>query len=117
MINKLIEKYKEIVRASNETVEEQRQQRFPDEITIQSEITRFCVYETVIQDLEKLEEPTICGHSIEEVITILNGLEIERITDIKMTMGNLSILAEKLQEDFNKNLKKSFELATKQFRD
>ena len=37
----------------------------------------------------------ILGKSLNEVITILQGLEFERITQIKMTMENLKLLYEK----------------------
>lgn len=41
----------------------------------------------------------ICDRSIDEIITILNGLEIERITNIKMTMENLSYLYKELLKE------------------
>lgn len=44
----------------------------------------------------------ICGKSLDEVIDILNGLEIERMTDIKMTMENLSYLFKKVVDEQNK---------------
>lgn len=59
------------------------------------------------QEVEKLKITTINGYTIEEVITILNALDLERILDIKMTMENLSILSDKLNEDFNNTLDKS----------
>lgn len=110
MIEELIKKYEKKINHYEE--------KYSDTAVINfSEIAEWKAYQEILQDLKKVKEPTICGHTVEEIITILNGLELERKLDIKMTMGNLSILAEKLQEDFNKNLKKSFELATKQFRD
>lgn len=84
MIDKLIEKYKEIVIASNEMVKEQRQQRFPDEITIRSEITRFCVYETVIQDLEELKQSILndddlsINNEIGEIIRINTLIGVDK---------------------------------------
>lgn len=51
------------------------------------------------KELEKLRNPVICGRTIEEVITILNALDIERETEIKMTMKNLRILFEKAKEE------------------
>ena len=47
----------------------------------------------------KEEDITICGRTIEEVITILSALDIERETEIKMTMKNLRILFEKAKEE------------------
>ena len=118
MIDKLLETKKEL--ANNWKMKMDYYQKIIDEVN-PYELTEFLnancsmnfakgMYMALtreIQDLEKLEEPTINGYSIEEVITILNGLNLERILDIKMTMKNLSILAEKLQEDFQKTLDKS----------
>lgn len=42
---------------------------------------------------------TICGYTIKEAVTILNGLNIERVTGIAVTMKNLDKLYKKLQED------------------
>lgn len=41
----------------------------------------------------------ICGKTLSELETIINGLETERITEIKMTMENLSYLYNKLISD------------------
>ena len=95
MINKLIEKYKQLVEENY------------DEDNCFADLSKAIAYQEIIQDLKKVKEPTICGYSVEEIITILNGLELERKLDIKITMSNLSILAEKLQEDFQKTLDKS----------
>jgi hypothetical protein len=95
MINNLIEKYKQLVEENY------------DEDNCFADLSKAIVYQEIIQDLKKVKEPTICGYSAEEVITILNGLELERILDIKMTMKNLQILSEKLQEDFKNALDKS----------
>lgn len=40
-------------------------------------------------------------------MTILNGLEIERITNIKMTMKNLSYLFEEVMKEQNKKLQEN----------
>lgn len=63
--------------------------------------------EVIFQRVKK-EDITICGKSIDEVIYILNGLEIERQTDIKMTMENLSYLIKKICEEDNRKLRESF---------
>lgn len=95
MINKLIEKYKRLVEENY------------DEDNCFADLSKGIVYQEIIQDLEELKPTTINGYSIEEVITILNGLNLERILDIKMTMENLQILSKKLQEDFQKTLDNS----------
>jgi hypothetical protein len=95
MINKLIEKYKRLVEENY------------DEDNCFADLSKVIVYQEIIQDLQKIKEPTICGYSAEEVITILNALELERILDIKVTMENLGILSEKLQKDFQDTLNKS----------
>lgn len=50
-------------------------------------------------DISKI---TINGKTIEEIIKILNGLDIERITGIEMTLENLSYLFKKITEEQNK---------------
>lgn len=47
------------------------------------------------------------GKTIDEIMTILNGLEIERITNIKMTMKNLSYLFEEVMKEQNKKLQEN----------
>ena len=51
---------------------------------------------------EEFNNIKICGKSLDEVITILNGLNIERMLDIKMTMENLSYLFKKIIDEQNK---------------
>lgn len=48
--------------------------------------------------IKELENRTICGRTIEEAIIILNGLDVERQLDIKMTMENLSYLFKKVMQ-------------------
>jgi hypothetical protein len=49
---------------------------------------------------EARNEPvTICGKTVDEIVVILNALDLERITDIKVTMSNLDKLYKKLVED------------------
>ena len=48
--------------------------------------------DTIYFQRVKEEDIKICGKSLNEVITILNGLELEKITNIEMTMENLSYL-------------------------
>lgn len=49
-----------------------------------------------------IQETTIKGYKIDEIIEILNGLEIERITEIKMVMENLSYIFKKVTDEQNK---------------
>jgi|GEM_PF-4486833 len=95
MIDKLIEKYKEQMNENYDL-----DNKYAD-------LSKAFAYKEILQDLEELKPTTINGYSIEEVITILNGLNLERILDIKMTMENLQILSEKLQDDFKNALDKS----------
>lgn len=54
---------------------------------------------------------TICGKSIDEVVVILNALDLERITDIEVTMGNLNKLYQKLVEDMREANQKAINSA------
>ena len=107
-INELIKKYEEKINHYEE--------KYSDTAVINfSEIAEWKAYQEILQDLKQLKPTTICGYTIEEIITILNALELERILDIKITMDNLGILANKLQEDFNNTLKINFERQIKSF--
>lgn len=44
-------------------------------------------------------ETIICGRSIEEIITILTALDLEKETGIKVTMENLSRIIKLYQEE------------------
>lgn len=44
----------------------------------------------------------ICDKTLDEVIAILNGLDMERRLDIKMTMENLTYLFKKALDEQNK---------------
>lgn len=68
-----------------------------------SEETKFRLNATLCNEIdEELNNIKICGKSLDEVITILNGLNIERMLDIKMTMKNLSYLSKKVIDEQNK---------------
>lgn len=68
-----------------------------------SEETKFRLNATLCNEIDKeLNNIKICGKSLDEVITILNGLNIERMLDIKMTMENLSYLFKKIIDEQNK---------------
>jgi len=54
--------------------------------------------DTIYFEKVKAEDIRIYGKTIDEIITILNGLDVERITGIKMTMENLSYLYKELQK-------------------
>lgn len=55
--------------------------------------------DTIYFQKVKEEDIKICGKSIREIITILNGLEIEKMTNIEMTMENLSYLYKELLKE------------------
>ena len=68
-----------------------------------SEETKFRLNATLCNEIdEELNNIKVCGKSLDEVITILNGLNIERMLDIKMTMENLSYLFKKVVAEQNK---------------
>ena len=68
-----------------------------------SEETKYKLNRILCSEIdEEFDNIKICGKSLREVIDILNGLEIERMTDIKMTMENLSYLFKKVIDEQNK---------------
>lgn len=69
------------------------------------------VFASEIEERKKSDgkEITICDTPIEEVIKILNGLELERRYDIKMTMENLSKWQEILRKNYEESIKKSLD--------
>ena len=40
-------------------------------------------------EIEELRNPTICGRTIDEIVNILNGLDLEKETKLEVTMENL----------------------------
>lgn len=62
-------------------------------------------YDYVPYDIYKT---TICGESLEEIITILKGLDLERITEIKMCMENLIEYKKLLDKEMNDIIRNSF---------
>lgn len=59
---------------------------------------------------QKATMPThIMGRPIEEVITILNALELERIEDLKMTMSNLNEWMERVRDDHHRAMQKAID--------
>ena len=68
-----------------------------------SEKTKERLYSTLEKDIDNFfNNMTIKGKNIEEIITILDGLEIEKILEIQMTMENLSYLFKKVIDEQNK---------------
>ena len=51
-----------------------------------------------------IDKMTICGKTIPQVIQIISGLNIEKMTDIEMTMKNLSYLFDKVMEEQNQHM-------------
>lgn len=70
--------------------------------------------EVVFQKVKE-EDITIMGKSIEEVIRILKGLELERITQIEMTMGNLERYYKFIIDDQEKTVEESLKRLRQQF--
>ena len=68
-----------------------------------SEKTKERLYSALEKDIDNFfNNMTIKGKTIEEIITILNGLEIEKMLEIQMTMKNLSYLFKKVIDEQNK---------------
>ena len=65
----------------------------------------------------KEEDIKIMGYTIKEIIDIIVALDIERITQIKVTMANLHLiyneLNNRIQERLLKNLEESFGITNK----
>jgi hypothetical protein len=59
---------------------------------------------------------TICGKSVDEIVVILNALDLEQITDIEVTMGNLNKLYKKLVEDVREANEKAINNAFNQLK-
>lgn len=63
---------------------------------------------TIYFERVKEEDIRICGKTLKEIITILNGLEAERITGIKLCMENINnymdIILKEQQEQIKKSL-------------
>ena len=73
-----------------------------DELDLSDE-TKYKLKNILCKEIdEEFSNITICGKSIEEITTILNGLDIEKMLDIKMTMENLSYLLKKVVDEQNK---------------
>ncbi len=64
--------------------------------------------DTIYFERVKEEDIRICGKTLKEVIMILNGLEAERITGIKLCMENINnymdIILKEQQEQIKKAL-------------
>lgn len=73
-----------------------------DELDLSDE-TKYKLKNILCEEIDQeFSNITICGKNLDEIITILNGLDIERILDIKMTMENLSYLFKKVIDEQNK---------------
>ena len=73
-----------------------------DELDLSDE-TKYKLKNILCKEInEEFSNITICGKTIDEIINILNGLDIERMLDIKMTMENLSYLFKKVIDEQNK---------------
>ena len=64
-------------------------------------------------EIEDLKNPIICGRTIDEIVRILNGLDIEKQYKIDVTMENLYSLIDLYQNEMHKQMQMSFETITK----
>lgn len=68
--------------------------------------------DTIYFEKVKEEDIKICGKTLKEVITILNGLEAERITGMELCMENINkymeFILKEQQESLTKALNKRF---------
>lgn len=62
-----------------------------------------------------IEKTTICGKSIKEIITILRGLDLEKITGIKMCMENLIEYRNLIDKEMYDIIRNSFLRAKENF--
>lgn len=56
------------------------------------------------EEIEDLRNPTICGRTIEEIINILTGLDIEKQYKLDVTMENLKSLMGIYQAEVEKSI-------------
>lgn len=71
----------------------------------------------IVFEKVKEEDIKICGKRIEEVITILNGLDIEKRYQIEMTMENLIKYKEIIDAEINKQLEESLNRQWRNFKE
>lgn len=68
--------------------------------------------DTIYFEKVKEEDIKICGKTLREVITILNGLEAERISGMELCMENINkymeLILKEQQESLTKALNKRF---------
>lgn len=73
---------------------------------------------TIYFERVKEEDIRICGKTLKEIIMILNGLEAERITGIKLCMENINnymdIILKEQQEQIKKSLTNLLDKEVKQ---
>ena len=53
----------------------------------------------------------IRNYSIDEILSILSQLDVERIYDMKLTMSNLELWRKILEEEMNKSIQMAFKKA------
>lgn len=63
------------------------------------------------QSTRRSEDIRIMGKSVEEIMVILRALEIERVTDIEVTMKNLDALYERLRDEIQETNQKAIQRA------
>lgn len=56
------------------------------------------------EEIDELRNPTICGRTIEEIVNILNGLDLQKATELEVTMENLKYFMEIYQKEIEESL-------------
>ena len=51
---------------------------------------------------DQLANIKIMGKSVDEIYTVLRAIELQKLTDMEVTMKNLDVLFKKLRDDYSK---------------
>jgi flagellar motor switch protein FliG len=70
-------------------------------------------YLPLLKEHKKEKNKTICGLSQDDAVKVLCGLNIERITDIKMTMDNLKTYEDMIFKEIKDNMDKNISVMNK----
>lgn len=63
------------------------------------------IIDNLEKEIEELRSPTICGRTIEEITNILNGLDLEKETELKVTMDNMKHFMAIYQKEIEDSLR------------
>lgn len=80
----------------------------------ENSLTRKEAYKILIDYIIDGKGMTLNGKTMDEILTILNGLELERIFGIQMTMSNIKLWKEIFYREMSKTINENFE---KMFKD